>query len=157
MSSVRLFHSVSSYQWTSKEKAMKCLTPRYKSITFLGDQFQTKKSCPFAIPAALITYFTKYFIFVNLCFPPFTCLTYFALSILQGGIFLDISPKNHISNMFVNVIYGIEKEVWVRRMLPPRQFPHEIFIPLVSFTIYVSATGGVIPPPPPLPSTSNYS
>ena len=82
VSSMRFLHSVSFLSLEKQGKAKKCITPRYKSTTFLGDQFWTTKSCIFTIPAALINCFTKDFIFYNFCFPPFMCITYFVLIIL---------------------------------------------------------------------------
>ena len=51
-------------------KAKKCPTSPYNSITFLGDQKFTTKSLLFAFTSALMTCFTKVFVFDRLFFHP---------------------------------------------------------------------------------------
>ena len=140
---MKLSHSVWFYHRWDVEKKKKILTPLYNSITFLEDQKFTTNSFQFSITAALMTYFTKVFIFDRFVFYPLPA-SHLCTEAFCRDDFFEMSPQNHIDRMFGNFMEGNEKLDAVRRIFPPRQFPHKILRHLIWLTV-VWATGGLLP------------
>ena len=105
----QVFHDIVSQRLLLSQmrhvRAKKCVTPPYKSITFLGYQQFTTKSFRFSVTAALMTCFTKVFIFDSLFCHPLPD-SHLCTKSLCKEVFFEISPQNHIDSMFRSVMDG---------------------------------------------------
>ena len=101
-----VFHLIVSYLRFNLGNLNRCFTSSYKTKMSAGFQSLFIKSLLPIIEDALHTHFIIFLIFDNFCFPPFIFVTSQVLNILYGGIFLPLSPQNHINIKFGRGMVG---------------------------------------------------